>query len=253
MPVVLDVTRTVAVVTMDEPATRNALTGESARALLCCLSEVECRADIGALVLRGGGGQFCSGADRKLLAAARENPSDPQVTASLSAIYQSFAKLASMPVPVIAAVRGAAVGAGFNLALAADVRIAARDARLLSGFLRIGVHPGGGHFTLLDRVAGPQAAVAMTVLGEEITGQRLAELGLAWEVLDDDLVEPRAMQLAARASDPELVREATATFRAQAQSRQLPAAVAMRAEQAAQTWSFARHLSVRTRADDGVI
>lgn len=253
MPVVLDVTRTVAFVTIDEPATRNALTGESARALVRCLSEVECRTDIGALVLRGAGGQFCSGADRSLLAAARENPSDPQVSASLSAIYQSFGKLASMPVPVIAAIRGAAVGAGLNLALAADVRIAARDARLLSGFLRIGVHPGGGHFALLDRVAGPQAAVAMTVLGEEITGQRLAELGLAWEVLDDDRVEPRAIELAARASDPELVREATATFRAQAESRQLPAAVAMRAEQAAQTWSFARHLPAITRADDGVI
>ena len=240
VPITLEVRHTVALITIDEPTTRNALTGESAGALVACLDEVAGRTDIGALVIRGAGGQFCSGGDRRLLAAARDRPGDPQITASLSAIYQSFGKLASMPVPVIAAIRGAAVGAGLNLALAADVRIAAKDARLLSGFLRIGLHPGGGHFALLDRVAGPQATVAMTLLGEEITGQRLAELGLAWEVLDDDQVEPRAMELAARVSDPELGREATATFRAQAQSRQLPAAAAMRAEQAAQMWSLAR-------------
>jgi len=240
VPISLDVLDAVAVVTIDEPATRNALTGDSARALVACLDEVAARADTGAVVIRGGGGQFCSGGDRRLLAAAREHPCDPEVTASLSAIYDSFVKLASMPVPTIAAIRGSAVGAGLNLALAADVRIAARDARMLSGFLRIGLHPGGGHFSLLDRVAGPQATVAMTLLGEEITGQRLVELGLAWEALEDDQVEPRAIELAAQVSDPELAREATASFRAQAQSRQLPAAVAVRAEQAAQMWSFAR-------------
>jgi enoyl-CoA hydratase len=243
VPISLEVTGTVAVITIDDPATRNALTGESARALVACLDEVTGQAGAGALVIRGAGGQFCSGGDRRLLAAARERPWDPEITASLSVVYEAFGKLASMPVPTIAAIRGAAVGAGLNLALAADVRIAARDARLLSGFLRIGLHPGGGHFALLDRVAGPQAAVAMTLLGEEVTGQRIAALGLAWEVLDGEQVEPRAMELAARVSDPELAREAIATFRAQAQSRQLPAATAMRAEQAAQMWSFARRPS----------
>ncbi|MDR0344224.1 MAG: enoyl-CoA hydratase/isomerase family protein [Nocardiopsaceae bacterium] len=240
MPISLESAGTVALITIDEPATRNALTGDSARDLVRCLDEVAAEPGTGALVIRGAEGQFCSGGDRRLLAAARQRPWDPGITAALSAVYESFGKLASMPVPTIAAIRGAAVGAGLNLALAADVRIAARDARLLSGFLRIGLHPGGGHFTLLDRVAGPQTAVAMTLLGAEVTGQRLVELGLAWEVLDDDQVEPRAMELASRISDPELAREATATFRAQAVSRQLPAATAMRAEQAAQMWSFAR-------------
>jgi enoyl-CoA hydratase len=240
VPISLEFAGPVALITIDEPATRNALTGASARELIRRLDEVAAQATAGALVLRGAGGQFCSGADRRLLAAARERPWDPEITATLSAVYESFAALAAMPVPTIAAIRGAAVGAGLNLALAADVRIAARDARLLSGFLRIGLHPGGGHFTLLDRVAGPQAAVAMTLLGEQVTGDRLVELGLAWEVLDDDQVEPRAMELAGRVTDPELAREATATFRAQAQARQVPALTAMRAEQAAQMWSLAR-------------
>jgi enoyl-CoA hydratase len=90
----------------------------------------------------------------------------------------------------------------------------------------------------ITRLAWPSGWA--TLFGEEITGQRLAELGLAWEALEDDQVEPRAIELASRASDPELTRAATASFRAQAQSRQLPAAAAVRAGQAAQMWSFAR-------------
>ncbi|MGO8886890.1 MAG: enoyl-CoA hydratase-related protein [Streptosporangiaceae bacterium] len=245
MAIKLDITGTVAVVTIDDPATRNALTGGSARDLTAKLADAGGRGDVGALVIRGEGGHFCSGGARSVRAAAQQRPYDLQVSADLSSMYESFAALASLPVPTIAAVRGAAVGAGVNLALAADVRIVARDARFLSGFLRIGVHPGGGHFSLLDRVAGPQATVAMTLLGEEVTGQRLVELGLAWEALDDAEVDQRAVELAARAADPELVRAATATFRAQAQSRQLPAAAAAAAEQAAQMWSFARGGGVR--------
>lgn len=191
---------------------------------------------VSALVLRGEGGHFCAGADRALLARAKQAPHDPEVIATLEAVYDSFVVVSAMPVPVIAALRGA----GVNLALAADVRIASREARLLSGFLRIGVHPGGGHFTLLERLAGPQTTVAMTLLGEEVKGERLAELGLAWEVLDDELVEPRAMELAARLGDAVLTREAMATFRAQSLSRQLPLTTALRAEQIAQFKSFAR-------------
>jgi enoyl-CoA hydratase len=240
VPIRLETTGSVAVITIDEPRTRNALTGATGRELLDRLQQVSQDETIAALVLRGSGGHFCAGADRTLLAAARERPYDPEVTGALEAIYESFVRLASMPVPTVAALRGAAVGAGVNLALAADVRIAARDARLLSGFLRIGLHPGGGHFAMLDRVAGPQTTVAMSLFGEEITGDRMAQLGLAWEVIDDALVESRAIELASRLTDAALAREAIATFRGQAQSRQLPAAVAVRAEQAAQLKSLAR-------------
>jgi enoyl-CoA hydratase len=240
VPIRLEVDSTVAVITIDEPATRNALDAATGPALVTALREVAANPAVSALVLRGAGGHFCAGADRALLARAKKAPHDPEVIATLETIYDSFVLVSTMPVPVIAAVRGAAVGAGVNLALAADVRIASRDARLLSGFLRIGVHPGGGHFTLLERLAGPQTTVAMTLLGEEAKGERLAQLGLAWEVLDDALVEPRALELAARLGDVILTREAMATFRAQSQSRQLPLATALRAEQIAQFKSFAR-------------
>jgi enoyl-CoA hydratase len=244
VPIRLETIGSVAVVTIDEPATRNALTGASSRELLDCLEQVSQDQAVAAAVLRGAGGHFCAGADRTLLAAARQHPYDPGIIADLEAVYECFARLGNMPVPTVAAIRGAAVGAGMNLALAADVRIAARDARLLSGFLRIGLHPGGGHFTMLDRLGGPQTTVAMALFGEEISGSRLAQLGLAWEVVDDAEVEGRAIELASRVTDVVLAREAMATFRAQAQSRQLPAATAARAEQAAQLMSFARTSTV---------
>ena len=240
MPIGIETLGTVAVVTIDEPATRNALNGKSGLELLDRLNQVSDDKSIAALVLRGSEGHFCAGADRALLAEARKRPYDPEISSALETIYESFVRLGSMPVPTIAALRGAAVGAGVNLALAADVRIAGHDARLLSGFLRIGIHPGGGHFAMLDRLAGPQTTVAMTLLGEEIKGTRLVDLGLAWEVLDDALVEDRAIELASRLTDAALTRQTIATFRAQAQSRQLPMAAAVRAEQAAQLLSLAR-------------
>ena len=240
MSVSLQVDGTVAIITLDDAGTRNALTGESASAFLEAVATVQNDAGVGALVLRGANGAFCSGAARPLLAAARENPTDPDVMAALGKVYQCFVAAGTVDVPVIACLRGPAVGAGVNLALAADVRIVSTEAKLLSGFLRIGLHPGGGHFLLLDKIAGPQTSVAMTLLGEEVVGQKLVDLGLAWEALPDDQVDERGLELARRCSDPELVRMAMATFRAQSASRQLPWQSALRAEQAAQMWSLGR-------------
>lgn len=240
MSVSLQVDGTVAVITLDDAVTRNALTGESAGDFLDAIRDVQNNLDVAALVLRGANRAFCSGAARPLLAAARENPTDSEVMAALSKVYQCFVAAGTVDVPVIAAMRGHAVGAGVNLALAADVRIVSTETKLLSGFLKIGLHPGGGHFMLLDKIAGPQTSVAMTLLGEEVVGQKLVDLGLAWEALPEDEVDARAMELASRCTDPELVRAATQTFRAQNASRQLPWQSALRAEQAAQMWSMGR-------------
>ncbi|GAA0608228.1 enoyl-CoA hydratase [Sporichthya brevicatena] len=240
MNVTLEVDGTVAIVTLDDAKTRNAFTGESAQAFLDAIAEVQNSPGVAALVLRGANGAFCSGAARPLLAAARENPTDPEVLAALNKVYQCFVAAGTVDVPVIACMRGPAVGAGVNLALAADVRVVSHETKLLSGFLRIGLHPGGGHFMLLDKIAGPQTSVAMTLLGEEVVGQKLVDLGLAWEALPDDEVDARGLELAKRCTDPELVRAAMQTFRAQNESRQLPWHSALRAEQAAQMWSMGR-------------
>src|ERR687889_77725 len=78
---------------------------------------------------------------------------------------------------------------------------------LLCGFLKRGMHPGGGHFVILSRLIGREAAAAMALFGEEINGLKAVELGLAWESLYDAAVEDRALELAARvAADPQLAR-----------------------------------------------
>jgi enoyl-CoA hydratase len=99
-------------------------------------------------------------------------------------IYDSFYRLGQVKIPTVAAVRGSAVGAGTNMLLATDLRIVARHARLLCGFLKRGMHPGGGHFVILSHLIGREAA-AMALFGEEINGDKAVDLGPAWESVDD--------------------------------------------------------------------
>jgi len=127
-----------------------------------------------------------------------------------------------------------------NMLLAADLRIVARDARLICGFLKRGLHPGGGHFVILSRLIGREAAAAMAIFGEEINGDRARELGLAWASVDDETVEGRALELAARvAADPELARVAVGNFRKET-ATSVSWEIATQFERPAQMWSMRR-------------
>jgi enoyl-CoA hydratase len=237
----LDVDGHVASITLNNPKTRNALTPASARELIAVCDDIERRPDVGAVVVRGAGGTFCSGADRAVLARAGEDPAEPERFDELGVIYDAFVRVGNLQVPSIAAARGAAVGAGVNLLLAADIRIVATDMRILAGFLRIGIHPGGGHFTLLGRLTGREAATAIGLFGEEISGARARELGLAWDAVIDDQVEGRAAELARRvAADPELARRALASLRSELGPPMVPWPTAVALERSAQMWSLRR-------------
>jgi enoyl-CoA hydratase len=128
-----------------------------------------------------------------------------------------------------------------NMLLAADLRIVATDVRLISGFLKRGLHPGGGHFVILSRLIGREAAAAMALFGEEINGPRAVELGLAWQAVDDAAVEDRALELATRvAADPALARAAVGNFRKEVVNGAVDWDVAMQFERPAQMWSMRR-------------
>lgn len=231
----------VAIITLDAPDRRNSLTAGMAQEFIAALDQIEADTSIGALVVRGSDGHFCAGGDRPTLERIGRDPADPDLYDDLSTIYRCFQRLGDLSVPCVAAVRGAAVGAGLNLMLAADIRIVAQDARLLSGFLRIGLHPGGGHFVLTARLAGVEAAAALALFGEEIDGTQASDFGLAWESLPDADVEERALKLATRAAtDPELTRRATRTFRQEVGPPMTSWAVAVDAERSAQMWSMRR-------------
>jgi enoyl-CoA hydratase len=230
----------VAVITLEAPERRNALSVPMAGELTEAALAAEADPDVGAVVVTGGA-HFCAGAARNVLAEAGVDPTEDGNYRNLGAVYEAFTRLGGIGVPTIAAVRGAAVGAGLNLALATDLRIVSRTARLLPGFAQIGIHPGGGHFTLLARVAGRETAAAMGLFGEEVDGDRAVALGLAWAAYDDADVEGEAIALAGRvAKDPALARRLVASFRHQTAPGGLPWAAAVELERAPQMWSLRR-------------
>jgi enoyl-CoA hydratase len=118
----------------------------------------------------------------------------------LLAVYEGFLRVARSPLPTIAAVNGAAVGAGMNLALACDLRLAGRRAKFDTRFLQLGLHPGGGHTWMFRRIAGPEATKAAVLFGEVLDGEAAERAGLVWRCVDDDQLLPTAIELAGRAA-----------------------------------------------------
>lgn len=237
----LEVTDGVAVLTLAAPDRRNALTVSMAEELISACERIDRDPTIGAAVVQGTGGSFCSGAHRELLASAGADPAEAGNYQSLNTIYESFHRVGQLLVPSIAAIRGAAVGAGVNLALATDLRVVAEGARFIAGFLRIGLHPGGGHFSIAARAMGRQATAAMSLFNEEISGSRAQELGLAWAAVPDEEVEGLALSMAKTLSgDPDLARAALKTFRLETSAAPLSWDSAIEIEHAAQLWSLRR-------------
>src|SRR5262245_1519794 len=161
----------VALVTLIDLERRNAMTATMVTEIVATFDALEADGETHAVVVTGAPPAFCSGADVSNLGAlARAEREEDR--RSVTSIYEGFLRVLRSPLPTIAAVNGAAVGAGMNLALACDVRMAAVSARFDTRFLRIGIHPGGGHVWLLERAVGPQTAAAMMLLGARIDGTR---------------------------------------------------------------------------------
>ena len=234
----------VALLVLDAPERRNALTPAMAAELVAACDELDADTTVGAVIVTGAAGTFCAGAELATLARVAEDPAEAERYDELGAVYDAFLRVGRLRMPTIAGVRGAAVGAGLNLALVADLRVVSRDARLIAGFLRIGVHPGGGSLTMLHRLVGPEAAAAIALFGEELDGTRAHSLGLAWSVVEDGEVEAEAKRLAERAArDPALSRLVTRSLRAEGGHR-LPLDMAVEYERSAQMWSLRRRDSL---------
>ena len=139
--------------------------------------------------------------------------------------------------PTLAAVNGAAVGAGMNLALSCDLRVAARSARFDCRFLDLGLHPGGGHTWMLRDAVGKHNAAAMVLFGQILQGEDAERYGLVWRCVDDDQLLDASVEIAARAASgpKELVVEIK---RSLADMRAIDdATAAMERELGPQVWS----------------
>lgn len=200
----------VAVVTLSAPERRNAFDLEMCRETAALFDSLEADEAVHAVVITGEGSAFCAGADLSHLGESQRE--------GLLAIYQGFLRVAACPLPTIAAVNGPAVGAGMNLALAADVRLAGESARFDTRFLQLGVHPGGGHTWMMRSAVGPQATAAMVLFSEVLDGREAERCGLAWRCFPDDELVERAVDMARRAGTVprELVVRTKATMAATA-------------------------------------
>lgn len=197
----------VAVITLDDVDRRNALTVDLVDEIVAVFDAFEAGDTVGAVVVTGAGPAFCAGADLSDLGSSREK--------GLRRIYDGFLRVAASSIPTIAAVNGPAVGAGMNLALACDVRLAGASARFDSRFLQLGIHPGGGHTWMLQQLVGPQVASMMVLAGEVLDGAAAADVGLVWRFVPDDQLIAEATALATRiGSVPvELARRTKRTMR----------------------------------------
>lgn len=172
-----EITDGVAVVTLDDPDKRNALNLDMVEEVGAALDAIEADESVGAVVVTGEPPAFCAGADLSHLGSSQRE--------GLLAIYEGFLRFGRCPLPTIAAVNGAAVGAGMNLALVCDVRIAAERARFDTRFLQLGLHPGGGHTWMYRRIAGPQTVTAAVLLGQVMDGREAERVGLVHRCVPD--------------------------------------------------------------------
>lgn len=184
------------IVTLARPEARNALTIDAVRALRASLDEAATDANVRCVVLTGGGGHFCAGAD------LRKNMEDPTVMQNAAEYMEEFHGLiraiVRCPKPTVAMVDGAAVGFGADMALACDLRVVSTRCYVQEKFVSIGVMPDGGGTFWLPRLVGTARAMQMCLLADKLEGPKLAELGVAVEAVAAEKLRERTLELAAR-------------------------------------------------------
>jgi len=182
----------VATLSVNRPEKRNALNATARRELLAALDQLRHQPEVRVLVITGVGSQaFVAGADIREL-AERTAEQQRQAMATL----RVFDAVAEYPKPVIAMINGAALGAGCELALACDIRIAAASAHLGQPEIRLGLIPGGGGTQRLPRLVGMGAALRLILTGEPISAPEAWRLGLVDEVRPDAELREHTLRLA---------------------------------------------------------
>ena len=190
--VVYEVSDGIATLTLNNPSERNSMTAEMVAEIVVAMDAAENDPNVRVVIVTGTSPAFCAGANLGNLAEATRE--------SLLEIYEGFLRVARSPLPTIAAVNGAAVGAGMNLALGCDIRIAAKSAKFDSRFVQLGLHPGGGNSWMQLRIAGMQTAMASVVFGEVLDGEAALQAGLVWKCVDDALLMSTARAVATKAA-----------------------------------------------------
>lgn len=193
--VLYDLRDGVATITLNRPARRNALDDETRNALARQIDQIERDRTVRAVVLTGSDGVFCAGGDLRAIRAAELDNDGWRERMREAQIW--LARLLSLDRAVVAAVDGPAFGAGFSLALAADVVVASPRARFCLSFMRLGLVPDFGVLHTLPRIVGVQRAKELMLSAREVTADEARALGIVSELLPPEQLLQRAQRIAA--------------------------------------------------------
>ncbi|HZI49849.1 MAG TPA: enoyl-CoA hydratase [Pyrinomonadaceae bacterium] len=188
-------------ITLNRPERLNAFIGHMRRDLGEALEEAGSDPDVRVIVLTGAGRGFCAGGDVNFMAELVERNESEEFARLLGAARRVILAIRHMTKPVIASINGPASGAGFNLALACDLRIASSDATFSQSFVKIGFHPDWGGTYFLPRMVPSNIACELFFLGEPITAQQALDLHLVNRVVPADQLEAETRALAERLRD----------------------------------------------------
>lgn len=199
----------IATLTVNDPDRRNAVTKEMSKEICVAVAEAEADKGVHALIVTGAGTAFCAGADLSALGAATDQ--------GLRTLYEGFLAVAACALPTVAAVNGPAVGAGLNLALAADVRIAGETAVFDPRFQALGIHPGGGATWMLQRAVGPQVARASLLFGMKFDADAALRHGLVLSIAEDPVAAAHDLSRGPAAAPRQVVISTKVSMRAAVQ------------------------------------
>ncbi len=190
--VLFEIRDNIALLTLNNPDKRNMLTLEVCALIVDFVAQAEQHQDVKALIVTGAGKAFCAGGQLKDLTPNQE---------VIESIYSGFLSIANCSLPTIAAINGPAVGAGFNMAVACDVRIVTDNARFEPRFFGLGLHPGGGNTWMLRQLANWNTAAGMLLFSQSLSGPEAVAKGLAWKSVEADKLVEEAVAFTANIRD----------------------------------------------------
>ncbi|MSQ48457.1 MAG: 2-(1,2-epoxy-1,2-dihydrophenyl)acetyl-CoA isomerase [Deltaproteobacteria bacterium] len=191
-----DITDRVAVITLNRPDAMNAFSDTMREDLLRMGQEAASDTEVRCVMITGAGRAFCAGGDIASMAELQAKADTSVVERRMTLGSQVVHCLRAMPKPVIAAVNGAAAGAGINLALACDIRLATTSARFSESFVKIGLVPDWGGTYLLTQIVGTGKALELMLSGDRIDADEALRLGLVNRVFPDDTFREDALRVA---------------------------------------------------------
>lgn len=186
--VILEKRGQIAILTLNRPDRANTLNGELREAMQEAAHDAATDNDIRAVIVTGAGRHFCGGADLREMTAGARRPASPMPSAGIGLDW--------VPKPVIAAINGAAMGGGLEIALSCDFRLMSAEAKTGLTEIRFGALPAGGGTARAPRLIGLANAKRLIMIGEPVTAEEALKMGLVDEVLAPESLLPRAIELA---------------------------------------------------------